>query len=484
MRSIRRRLLVGLLLTLAAALVLAGVAIFRQARTEANALFDFQLQQMALSLPAEPFSSAPGEHSDAAGLVIQIWSRNGVELYYSHPRTPLPPRAELGFTTVQTPAGDWRVYAALVGENVVQLAQPMAIRDSLAVSMALRTLLPLVVAMPLLALLVWFVVGRGLQPLRRVTKALDARSPGALEALPEAGLPDEVRPLVRALNSLLGRLDEALVQQKAFVADAAHELRTPLAALQLQVQLLDRANTEAERAQAMQDLRDGVQRASHMVSQLLTLARQEPDAARAASAFVDMPLVPVLRDVVARHAPLAVARGIDLGLDAPEALADIAHVRGDADALQTLFGNLVDNALKYTPRGGHVDVRLVAATPAAVVEVEDNGPGIAVAERERVFDRFFRGGAAQAPASGEAGAPERRVGGQTPGDAPEPGSLTGQDEDPQAPRAQGSGLGLAIVRNVARAHGARVELLDTRSGRGLRVRVSFGGAAQSPPPPI
>ncbi|AJC19529.1 ATP-binding protein [Pandoraea pulmonicola] len=467
MRSIRRRLLVGLLLTLAAALVLAGVAIFRQARTEANALFDFQLQQMALSLPAEPFSSVPGEHNDAAGLVIQIWSRNGVELYYSHPGTPLPPRAELGFTTVQTPVGDWRVYAALVGENVVQLAQPMAIRDSLAVSMALRTLLPLVVAMPLLALLVWFVVGRGLQPLRRVTKALDARAPGALDVLPEAGLPDEVRPLVRALNSLLGRLDEALAQQKAFVADAAHELRTPLAALQLQVQLLERAHTEAERAEAMHDLHDGVQRASHMVAQLLTLARQEPDAARAATTFVDMPLAPVLRDVVAHHASLAVARGIDLGLDAPEALVDIAHVRGDANALHTLFGNLVDNALKYTPRGGHVDVRLVAATPAAVVEVEDNGPGIAMAERERVFDRFFRGGAAQAAASG-----------------PTPDSPSEQDDDPQAPRTQGSGLGLAIVRNIARAHGATVELLDTRSGRGLRVRVSFGGAAQSPLPPI
>ncbi|MEF3066215.1 ATP-binding protein [Pandoraea apista] len=472
MRSIRRRLLVGLLITLVVALLLAGIAIFRQARTEANALFDFQLQQMALSLPAEPFSSVPGDHSDAGGLVIQIWSRNGVELYYSHPRAPLPPRAELGFTTVQTPAGDWRVYAALVGDNVVQLAQPMVIRDSLAVSMALRTLLPLVVAMPVLALLVWIVVGRGLQPLRRVTKALDARAPGALEALPEAGLPDEVRPLVRALNSLLGRLDEALVQQKAFVADAAHELRTPLAALQLQVQLLERAHTETERTEAMRDLRDGVRRASHMVAQLLTLARQEPDVARAATTFVELPLAPLLQDVVAHHAALAVARGIDLGLDAPDALAAISRVRGDANALQTLFGNLVDNALKYTPSGGHVDVRLVAAMPAPVVEIEDTGPGIAPAERERVFDRFFRGGAA----SGDDG------GAAHPGSPSEART----SDDTGVPRAQGSGLGLAIVRNIALAHGARVELLDARggSGPGLRVRVSFGGAASSPPPAL
>ncbi|VVE09092.1 Sensor protein QseC [Pandoraea cepalis] len=469
MRSIRRRLLFGLLITLAVALLLAGIAIFRQSRTEANALFDFQLQQMALSLPAEPFSSVPGAHNESGGLVIQIWSRNGVELYYSHPSTPLPPRAELGFTTVQTPEGDWRVYAALVGDNVVQLAQPMVIRDSLAVSMAVRTLLPLVVAMPVLALLVWIVVGRGLQPLRRVTKALDTRAPGALDALPEVGLPDEVRPLVRALNSLLGRLGASLAQQKAFVADAAHELRTPLAALQLQVQLLDRAHTDAERAEAMRDLRDGVRRASHMVAQLLTLARQEPDAARAAAAFVEVPLAPLLSEVVAHHAALAVARGIDLGLDAPDALAAVSRVHGDANALHTLFGNLVDNALKYTPRGGHVDVRLVAATPAPVVEIEDTGPGIAPTERERVFDRFFRGGAAS-------------VEGAAPGHSTPASDATQDDAD--TPRAQGTGLGLAIVRNIAQAHGARVELFDASNGQGLRVRVSFGGATSAPPPAL
>lgn len=475
MRSIRRRLLAGLLVTLSIALLLAGIAIFRQARTEANALFDFQLQQMALSLPAEPFSSVPGENNGSDGLVIQIWSRNGIELYYSHPRTPLPRRAELGFTTVQTPKGDWRVYSALVGDNVVQLAQPMVIRDSLAVSMALRTLLPLVVAMPLLGLLVWLVVGRGLKPLRRVAKALDARAPGALEALPETGLPDEVRPLVQALNSLLGRLDDALRQQKAFVADAAHELRTPLAALQLQVQLLDRAHTDAERAEAMRDLHDGVRRASHMVAQLLTLARQAPDTARAATAFADVPLAPLLRDVVAHHAALAVARGIDLGLDAPQTLADLSHVRGDADALQTLFGNLVDNALKYTPHGGHVDVRLVSAAPGAgtVVEVEDNGPGIAPSERERVFDRFFRGGAASAQ---EAAPPS----GAQPSDA----SDAAHPAMGASPPVEGSGLGLAIVRNIAQAHGARVELLDARTGHGLRVRVSFGAAASAVPPAL
>ena len=177
----------------------------------------------------------------------------------------------------------------------------------------------------------------------------------------------------------------------------------------------------------------------------------------------------------AHHAALAVARGIDLGLDAPQALADLSHVRGDADALQTLFGNLVDNALKYTPHGGHVDVRLVSAAPGAgtVVEVEDNGPGIAPSERERVFDRFFRGGAASAQ---EAAPPS----GAQPSDA----SDAAHPAMGASPPVEGSGLGLAIVRNIAQAHGARVELLDARTGHGLRVRVSFGAAASAVPPAL
>ncbi len=194
-----------------------------------------------------------------------------------------------------------------------------------------------------------------------------------------------------------------------------------------------------------------------------------------ATAFADVPLAPLLRDVVAHHAALAVARGIDLGLDAPQALADLSHVRGDADALQTLFGNLVDNALKYTPHGGHVDVRLVSAAPGAgtVVEVEDNGPGIAPSERERVFDRFFRGGAASAQ---EAAPPS----GAQPSDA----SDASHPAMGASPPVEGSGLGLAIVRNIAQAHGARVELLDARTGHGLRVRVSFGAAASAVPPAL
>jgi two-component system OmpR family sensor kinase len=496
MRSIRRQLLFWLLAIVLAGVALAGWLIYRQAQVEVNELFDYQLQQMAAALPSEPFSSVlRSRDQDEEGVVIQIWSRSGVQLYFSHPHAPLAPRAELGFSTERTVRGDWRVYSAIVGDNVVQLGQPMSVRNELAASVAWRTVWPLLVLLPILGILVWMTVGRGLRPLRRVERALDARHPEALNPLPEERLPSEVKPLVRALNGLLTRLATALDTQKAFVADAAHELRTPLAALKLQMQLLARADSADARREALDDLGRGVSRATHLVEQLLALARAEPsdsaagvergalppdgaaaDASRAArvaqAASVD--LLALVKECVGAYAPLAADRHIDLGIET----AEQASVPGDLEALRVMFNNLLDNALKYSPRGGRVDVSIHAPAPAsgaapaasvrgagragragnvgsvgnvgnvglrgAVVDIVDNGPGIAGAERERVFDRFYRGAA---PGGGGTPSGERAAG--------------------------GSGLGLAIVRRIAMRHEAHVELLDGADGRGLHVRVAF-----------
>jgi len=174
MLSIRRVLLFWLLGIVLFGVVLAGVLIYRQAQSEANALFDYQLQQTAAALPSEPFSSVLGNTgTNAEGVVIQIWSRDGAQLYYSRPRAPLAPRAELGFSTEHTPAGDWRVYSAIVGDNVVQLAQPMAIRNVLAAETAWRTVWPLLILLPVLGIGVWLIVGRGLRPLSRLARVLD-----------------------------------------------------------------------------------------------------------------------------------------------------------------------------------------------------------------------------------------------------------------------------------------------------------------------
>jgi two-component system OmpR family sensor kinase len=437
MKSIRRQLLVWLLGGLMLAVAAAAVGTYLRAREEANALFDYQLKEMAASLTGAPFSAGPGglpgsDNGDNA-LVVQIWDRNGVQLYLSQPRRTLPQYAQLGFTTVQTDEGAWRVFSTYAGGQVVQIAQPERARRELAASMALRTILPLLLVLPVLGVLIWFIIARGLQPLDRVTAAVMRRSPTLLEPVAERGLPNEVQPLVHALNGLLERLGRALAAQRNFIADAAHQLRTPLTAVHLQAQLAERATTDEERHRALADLRSGLERATRLSEQLLTLAREEPGVAERPTVSVD--LSALAREVIGELAPLAQARAIDLGLNA----SPTSPLQGDPDALRSLVSNLVDNALRYTPIGGRVDVNIGAGVDGStVLTVSDTGPGIAPADRERVFDRFYRGQAAAGSRS-----------------------------------AQGSGLGLAIVKSVAERHGAEVALGNGLDGAGLSVSVRF-----------
>jgi two-component system OmpR family sensor kinase len=432
--SIRRALLVWLLFGLSLGVVAAAIGTYLRAREEANALFDYQLKEMAASLTGAPIAAAPPALAGAGGsdaLVVQIWDRNGVQLYLSQPRRTLPQHAQLGFTNLNTEAGEWRVFSALADDQVVQIAQPMSARRELAASMALRTIVPLLLMLPLLALLIWFTIARGLRPLDRVAAAVAKRSPTVLEPVSERSLPSEVQPLVRALNGLLDRLGGALAAQRSFIADAAHELRTPLTAVHLQAQLAERAETEEARRRALADLKAGLERATRLSEQLLTLAREEPGVAERAPQEVD--LSELAREVIAELAPLAEAKAIDLGLNA----GWTAPVRGDPQALRALVSNLVDNALRYTPAGGRVDVGLAAAPDgSATLSVRDTGPGIAPGDRARIFDRFYRG----------------------------------QNATGSAP---GSGLGLAIVKSVAERHRASIELGEGLDGRGLGVSVRF-----------
>ncbi len=432
MNSIRRQLLFWLLSGLALAVVAAGTRIYTQTLDEANELFDYHLKQMAASLPNDSFGPLPPSRSGGPeaeeGLVVQIWDRDGLQLYFSRPGSKLPQRAELGFSTVETPRGSWRVYSALEQNNVVQVAQPMSARQNLAAGMALRALLPLLLLLPVLGLLIWLTVGRGLRPLDQMASALGRRTPDSLDALPQDGLPVEIGPLVQALNDLLARLARALESQKAFVADAAHELRTPLTAVHLQIQLAERAKTDEERQAAFAQLKQGQARAAHLVQQLLTLARQEPGVAAQPHSAVD--LAEVVRLVVAEYALLAADRNIDLGISHEEQ----ATISGDFEALRVMLGNLIDNAIRYTPPGGTVDVALRLDEGSAAMEISDTGPGIPEEDRRRVFDRFYR----------------REV-----------------------THISGSGLGLAIVRNIADSHHAGILLQSREPGPGLRVCLSF-----------
>jgi two-component system OmpR family sensor kinase len=436
--SVRRKLLAALLLAVVAASLAGGVATYLVAREQLDEVFDYHLRETALLLSDRAVAREAARRAGSdADLSIQIYE-GGIQMDLSRPERPaLPKVSELGFSTVQRPEGRYRVYAMEVGEGVVQVAQPLQVRGEMAFHAALKTLYPLALLLPLLALLVWTIVGRGMSPLSRLARAVTARTPEALEPFETGGVPLEAMPLVVSLNDLLTRLRTAMAAQRAFVADAAHELRTPLAALKLQLQLLERAPDGAARAAALSELSGGLERGIHLVAQLLTLARLDPGSTAAAPAAAPIALSTLVRQAVADHALLAEAKRIDLGAGRAE---DGAEVEGDPAALRTLLANLVDNAIRYTPEGGRVDVSagLDGGAPGApYLEVADTGPGIPAAEHARVFDRFYR--------------------------------------MPDAP-AQGSGLGLAIVKAIAERHGAAVALSETPGG-GLTARVQFGVAA-------
>ena len=432
MTSIRRQLLVSLFVALTLAGLGAAAGVYLQARREANALCDYHLKQIALALRDHAATAIAVASSDADDAeqetVIQIWDAAGLHLYNSYPGHPPPPQTGPGWTTVTTRHGAWHIFSLHDDERIIQVAQPLAVRSALAVQMAVRTLLPWLGVVLGLAGVIWWVVGRGLQPLMAVAHAVEARTPEALEPLPVTGLPHELQPIVTALNTLFQRLTMTMATQQAFIADAAHALRTPLTAVYLQAQVVARARDDAERQGALDTLLHAVQRATHLVQQLLTLARETPDAAQ--RPLVPVEVAPLLAAVIADHALLAAERSIDLGL----VRADPGWIQGDADSLRLLFANLLDNALRYTPASGTVDVASTTEPQSIRVEVSDTGPGIPPADTARVFDRFYRGANTTVP---------------------------------------GTGLGLAIVQTIAERHHATVTLGPHPERSGLVVCVTF-----------
>jgi len=434
MHSIRRTLLVWLLAGLATIAVAASGATYLTARREAGELLDLQLKQLAYSTRIDDLlrGRRPGFEArrdpHAAGiteLITQIWDRDGVLVYWTQPGMGLPVPATEGYSTVRQNGRDWRVYTLVQGTHALQVAQAETEREAIATQAALRTLIPFLALLPVFGALIWLGVGRGLAPLEAMSRAVAKRRADALAPLADRGVPEELQPLVASLNGLLARLSDALNAQRRFTADAAHELRTPLTALKLQ---LDLARRNDEATAALDDLGAGIARASHVVDQLLTLARVEPEAFAERRTACD--LSALARDAIVSRAALADDKAIDLGL----ARETTATVEGDPATLEILLSNLLDNALRYTPRGGRIDVAVDADADAVTLSVADTGPGIAPADRERVFDRFVRGS-----------------------DVSE----------------SGSGLGLSIVKRIADAHRASVALDAPAEGSGLIVRVRF-----------
>jgi two-component system OmpR family sensor kinase len=428
MRSIRRWLLVALLALLGVAALAGGALTYTSARHEVDALLDEEMRQVALSLRdharldierIERSAERPEQR-----LLVQVDDVRREQPYRSRDVAPLPRAIREGFRDLEHAGVRWRVYALPNEVQVIQVAQPVAQRRAQALAIALRILAPLLLLLPVGAALLWWIVGRALRPLGHLGAQLAQRQPGSLAPLAVEPLPEEVRPMVAALNGLLERLQAAFEQQRALTADAAHALRTPLTAVTLQAQLARRAPEGPERDAALQKLEAGVKRASQLVAQLLALARLDPDAARQPAAPLD--LAQLAREVADELATLAEGARIALRSTLPPAAPALGHEA----PLRMAVTNLLDNALRYTPAGGEVELAVREDAGGWRVEVSDTGPGLPAEERARVFDRFYRGRDSRAP---------------------------------------GSGLGLAIVREVARLHGGVTFIGDGPGGRGLTV---------------
>ncbi|MDQ6680190.1 MAG: ATP-binding protein [Pseudomonadota bacterium] len=431
--------------------VLLALATYAFALDEMNEVFDEQLRQVALTAlshvdgSVQALGSSPASVDDLRGyeFLTQVWTLDGTRLSGSASPATIPFMTEEGFKTISTADAEWRVYTDRSANHLVQAVQSITLRHELAADVALKILIPSVLAVPLLALLLAYALGRGMHPLTRTADDIRRRSATSLAPIDVPSLPLELQPLVVSINDLLARLAAAMVTQRQLTADAAHELRTPLTALRLQVQTLASASDEASRQAAASDTQQGLRRATRLVEQLLSLSRVEPDGSAASFEAVD--LEALAKSVVTDFSALAEAKSIDLGAVVAPSAAGAFEIVGNREQLQVMLNNLVDNALRYMPNGGRIDVS-VHEEPRGdgiSIAVADSGPGLPPDERERVFDRFYRGSTAR----------QRDV------------------------AIEGSGLGLAIVKGASARHGARIDVFDglasESAGPGLTVRVTF-----------
>lgn len=429
--SIRVRLSLGLSLAILVVATTAGAFSFLGARDEANELQDETLQQVAtlLARVSVPLARLDRTGAAAAGdefkLLVQALGPGAAAA------GDLPLRADLGegFHTVQVAGEGYRVLVKATRDGRrIAVSQAQSVRDELARDGALRSVLPLLILVPVLLWVVSDLVRRLLAPVTRLADEIEGRSNEDLHPMVSERLPAELRPFVDAINRLMARVSQSVQAQRRFIADAAHELRSPLTALSLQAERLERAEMSGVARERLLSLSEGIARARHLLEQLLNLARVQADTpAPDEGTSVEQ----VVRHVLADVLPLAEARQIDIGmLPGPDLALRLPVAEID---LLLIVKNLIENALRYTPVGGQVDVGVSLVDGQALIQVEDNGPGIAPEERERVLDAFYR--------------------------------VLGSEQI-------GSGLGLTIVRAAVDRLGGRMALADAqRFAHGLLVSV-------------
>lgn len=436
--SLKQRLVVLLL----AAIVILWTAIvvysYIDIRHESEELLDAHLAQSAALILAQAehdLEEIEVEHApqfkDSNRVAFQLWERGRrLRLHSSNAPNTLFSAQTTGYSDVVVDGRSWRVFSAWTRrhEHLVQVAEREEARRDITNAMTRNLLLPLVFALPLLGLMVWLAVAQALRPLARLGRDVARREATNLEPLDPQGAPGEIMPLIDNLNRLFTRVARLIEHERRFTADAAHELRTPLAALMTQAQVARGAAGDTERDHALDNVIAGCARAARLVDQMLTLARLEPEDALGQSEILD--LHSLAQSVIAEIAPATLRRGIDIGLAES---GDVA-VSGNGDLIRIALRNLVDNAARYSPDGAHVQVSVARDSDMALVRVTDQGPGLSPEDRIKVGQRFYR--------------------------------VLGNS-------ASGSGLGLSITRRIAELHGGRLVLDNNADGRGLTAELRW-----------
>lgn len=443
MKSIRKFLLLNLLISISVILILTAIGNFLLSNYDIDYHLDSQLRQttqlihtlfikQAISTnKASRVTQELKTSHNFSGYEYRIWNKKG-RLLMSSPNSPnLTPLSAAGISSIKVDDENWRTYTIIDKQHNVMttVAESLNTRNELDQRIAWDNIIILICTYPILGMLIWLIVGHALNSLKNLTHHLAQRSATELSPINVEEVPSEIKPLADALNQLFTRLNEAFERNKRFPGDAAHELRTPLAALKTQAQVALRSADDKERQHGIEKVIMGADRCTHIVQQLLALSRFGSETILNDMHYTD--LGKVATEVTAQLVPLALEKNIEIEFHEPKGIVEIY---GNDTALSILIRNLIDNAIRYTPKNGEINVYVAHEKNHVLLKVVDDGPGIPPELRTRVFERFYR-----------------LLGTKTPG----------------------SGLGLAIVQQIAELHHAKVKLQTPQSGKGLAATVTF-----------
>lgn len=435
--SIKRFLLIYISLAILVIYALISFASYWVSKEELDELYDANLQQVANAIAAQHLAIHDvthlySNHHLASGALIEgeeefyvrVLAEDGKTLYVSHPEAKVPLPSSIGWSTQKDKTKQWRFFVVKAKNATIQVAQSMRLRKNTIKETAFSLMTSQLLFIPVLVLLIFLAIRKALSPLLALTEQIQHRDSTDLSPFVEDKLPAEIKPLIQSLNMFMGRVSSMVSVLKHFTSDAAHELRTPITSLKLQLAVLEQSTSAAEKEVAIQHLKSGINRSEQLVSQLLTLARLEPDNQSRQTGVVD--LHKLIKECFEDLLPLAREKSIDLGLEK----ADHYEINGVRTEIKILMINIIENAIRYTPVAGTIDVSMLNLNDKVVFEVKDTGPGIPDYDFERVFERFYRG---------------------------------------ENQHIHGSGLGLSIVREIADHHGAKIELKNLNLGLSFRV---------------